>query len=58
MGTKRIKTYTTYRLSGAVKALPNHKRADGRFMEKASTAKRKYHEYHQTPGGPSNIQRY
>ncbi len=46
MSTKRIKTYTTYRLNGAIKALPNHKRQRGRFMEKQETAQRKYHDYH------------
>ena len=46
MTTKRMKTFTTYRLNGDVKALPNHKRASGRFMEKASMAQARYHDYH------------
>lgn len=47
MSTKRIKTYTTYKLDGSIKAQPNHKRQHGRLMEKASTAQSKYHMYHQ-----------
>ena len=54
MSTKRIKTYTTYRLNGDVKALPNHKRRDGRFMEKESIRKAKYCAYAATEATNGN----